>query len=732
MSENGDAPTDRDDLQQDNAARSYSQLEDGGYEHERNEYGASLEEKMKTNGEMLEQDENFEFESTPARDIDERSDIADDGQEQERRVSFIVPMPPIESEGKAPSILPEFKNIPPSPKTKTSAKEPEEPPKVEVRKWKEKSELPIAKTNLTVAKQGLDAHDSHHAHHHGGSGKDTDPFHRHQPYLHTAGMHGHALHQQPLRRPMETPIEQQHHPDHISRSATPIQLSLPSGFARAPSRQSRPSSGAVIRGNTFAATVEGKFEPISFEIDTAEDATEPPSPSRSRAGILRQPNSRPLSRTNRTVDGEDEPPKKHALRSLQPNEIPFNPFPARSDSPQPSQARVKIASTPDALEVNAPSKNLHVQYQDDFTAGKETRYASRASSRNAPRPPSEASTRSPGTAHAYCSTPGSRPPTPSSPNAAAASVPKTQSVRTNIDKYRIEQIALRRLRFVIENSQAEPEHLSIMKLVEAGDVPRSLFIRFFGPKHQTAHDVRVLLLQSIERTARARKRQSRRQTRARTTSPWNRDYPTEDPFPSRSQTAKPQTANAESLLDPRVIAKHAREVMVRDVKSRRGVRTPGDLLTILDQVDREAQSAREGRSRVGHGEALWGGSRATSRLRTATTPFNRKSFGLPREAPPPPDLLAEFERLLEMEEKKMKLENRRKSQKLMLEEKRRLGEEVDEELLGTEEATRAYLKDLELDKVTGDPEIRRKASLILSEAHMLRVIQRRKMKHLQL
>jgi hypothetical protein len=56
-----------------------------------------------------------------------------------------------------------------------------------------------------------------------------------------------------------------------------------------------------------------------------------------------------------------------------------------------------------------------------------------------------------------------RPLTP-----VAFSMVRQQTVRTNLDHYRIEQVALRRLRFVVENNQTEPEHLSIVDLVESG------------------------------------------------------------------------------------------------------------------------------------------------------------------------------------------------------------------------------------------------------------------------
>ncbi|KAJ3216574.1 hypothetical protein HDU67_009268 [Dinochytrium kinnereticum] len=706
--------------------------------------------------------EDIRFDSTPLKEIETRSDIADDGEEMlERRVSFVVPIPPAENEDKPQNVIPEFKTQPLLPPSFPSASSPapkshlkerpvveSPPPKVEVRTRRAKSELPLPKTNLTVEKKVLDSGEENGSH--GGAGKDFD--HRHQPYLHAAGMHGHTLqYQQHHRRAadhytnsngihnqantFELTTHQEHPNDYISRSATPIQLTLPSGFERTTNRLSRPASGNISR----TTNANGTYDPISFETEILEDVPEVYLRPRSRANGRASP-SRPQSRAKSLIDEDDTTThKKHALTSLRPHEIPFNPFPLTTSTPPPTAVAPpfkprEIGLTGTDPSDNIPSHGKTVQYQDGVEDG---RSPSRMTAH--PRPHSEASVKPPGTAHAYCLC--SRPGTPSSPTAAAAAtVPKTQTVRTNIDKYRIEQIALRRLRFVIENSQAEPEHLSIMNLVETGNVPRSLFIRFFGPKHQTAHDVRVLLLQSIERTARIRTRLNRRHTqgggsprrnRERTISPWNRNHTDQTSETTHRQNKQAETDG--SALDPKVIAKHAREVAIHDVKSRRGVRTPGDLLTILNQVDRKAQAVREGRSRLGHkDETYWG---KMDRVQTATTGVigsTRKSFGLTRNGPPPPpELCAEFERLLELEERKFEDFKQKKNGKARAEERKKLGKEPDEDM-DSEEATRAYLRDLDLDGVTGNPEVRRKASLILSEAHMLRVIQRRKTKHLLL
>ncbi|KAJ3042573.1 hypothetical protein HDV00_007107 [Rhizophlyctis rosea] len=91
---------------------------------------------------------------------------------------------------------------------------------------------------------------------------------------------------------------------------------------------------------------------------------------------------------------------------------------------------------------------------------------------------------------------------------------RMQTVRSNIDRFGIEQIALRRLRFVIENNEAEPCHLAMIDLVEQGHVPPTLIRQFFGPKISTLSTVRVLLLQSIDRTRKKRERAKLQQSLA--------------------------------------------------------------------------------------------------------------------------------------------------------------------------------------------------------------------------
>ncbi|KAI8609031.1 hypothetical protein BC830DRAFT_1152703 [Chytriomyces sp. MP71] len=91
----------------------------------------------------------------------------------------------------------------------------------------------------------------------------------------------------------------------------------------------------------------------------------------------------------------------------------------------------------------------------------------------------------------------------------APSIVKTQTVRSNLDNFNIEKVALRRLRFVVDHNEADVEHLSLVDLVETGQVPAKLLVEFFGPEYATPHDLRVLLLQSVDKARRIRKRHLR-------------------------------------------------------------------------------------------------------------------------------------------------------------------------------------------------------------------------------
>ncbi|KAJ3109624.1 hypothetical protein HDU97_003098 [Phlyctochytrium planicorne] len=93
------------------------------------------------------ENEDLHFEASPRKEMETRSDIADDGQDHEsRRVSFVVPMPPMETENKIPSILPEFRPEPqPAHHAKSTipAKDFSQHSPIEVRKKVAKSGMPF-------------------------------------------------------------------------------------------------------------------------------------------------------------------------------------------------------------------------------------------------------------------------------------------------------------------------------------------------------------------------------------------------------------------------------------------------------------------------------------------------------------------------------------------------------------------------------------------------------------
>ncbi|KAJ3007600.1 UNVERIFIED_CONTAM: hypothetical protein HDU68_003423 [Siphonaria sp. JEL0065] len=93
----------------------------------------------------------------------------------------------------------------------------------------------------------------------------------------------------------------------------------------------------------------------------------------------------------------------------------------------------------------------------------------------------------------------------------APTIVKTQTVRCNLDSFSIEKVALRRLRFVVENNECDVEHLSLVDLIEAGQVPPQIICSFFGAEFATPHDLRVLLLQSIDKARRIRRRRKNMQ-----------------------------------------------------------------------------------------------------------------------------------------------------------------------------------------------------------------------------
>ncbi|TPX68111.1 hypothetical protein SpCBS45565_g03340 [Spizellomyces sp. 'palustris'] len=184
-----------------------------------------------------------------------------------------------------------------------------------------------------------------------------------------------------------------------------------------------------------------------------------------------------------------------------------------------------------------------------------------------------------------------------------ASLTKMQTVRSNIDQYRIEQIALRRLRFVIENNEAEPDHLSMIDLVEQGNVPQHILRRYFGAAYKNVHEIRVLLLQSIDRT---------RRLRHRPPTPSNAPPSNEHPHHLLPRTASPSPLP--DFVDPDEDVPLGRQA-VRIFSPRRSVTTPEDLLQMLDQVEKRSGSAQKKGARKGSGKK-----------RTSTTRTARKSL----------------------------------------------------------------------------------------------------------
>ncbi|KAJ3410801.1 hypothetical protein HDV05_003230 [Chytridiales sp. JEL 0842] len=195
-----------------------------------------------------------------------------------------------------------------------------------------------------------------------------------------------------------------------------------------------------------------------------------------------------------------------------------------------------------------------------------------------------------------------RPLTP-----VALSMVKQQTVRTNVDHFRIEQVALRRLRFVVEHNQTEPEHLSIVDLVESVNMPPQMISKFFGPKYTTPHELRILVLQSIDRIRRMKKaaskgHRSRRQD-SRTTVDTNnigsQQYPqrqhnakssSKGMSSSMVQLAQPPEDTYSPFTSPLAtspigpVARAATAAAMQEMMTRH-VTTPGDVLDVLDQVE---------------------------------------------------------------------------------------------------------------------------------------------------
>lgn len=119
---------------------------------------------------------------------------------------------------------------------------------------------------------------------------------------------------------------------------------------------------------------------------------------------------------------------------------------------------------------------------------------------------------------------------------------KTHNVRENLDRFRLEQVALRRLRYVIENGEADKDHVEILAVLDNSELPTEIFQKFFGSKATNIKETRQLLMRAIERNER---RNAKIAGESRTNSPL--PHPSLDV--SRAvETRIPQHSNA--FLEP--------------------------------------------------------------------------------------------------------------------------------------------------------------------------------------
>jgi hypothetical protein len=83
---------------------------------------------------------------------------------------------------------------------------------------------------------------------------------------------------------------------------------------------------------------------------------------------------------------------------------------------------------------------------------------------------------------------------------------RSQTVRNNVDKFQIEQITLRRLRYVIENHREASDHLHMVDMLESSNITSEIIQSFFGSNVQSLHDIRILILQGIDNTRRLKEK----------------------------------------------------------------------------------------------------------------------------------------------------------------------------------------------------------------------------------
>ncbi|KAJ3305539.1 hypothetical protein HDV03_001405 [Kappamyces sp. JEL0829] len=89
-------------------------------------------------------------------------------------------------------------------------------------------------------------------------------------------------------------------------------------------------------------------------------------------------------------------------------------------------------------------------------------------------------------------------------NRPVSALLKSQSIRGNLEKYRIEQITLRRLRYIIDSKTADQSHLSMLTLLENSDIPPELIQMTFGENFKTIFQLKTLLSRAIDEGKEAR------------------------------------------------------------------------------------------------------------------------------------------------------------------------------------------------------------------------------------
>ncbi|KAL7751581.1 hypothetical protein RI367_003045 [Sorochytrium milnesiophthora] len=69
---------------------------------------------------------------------------------------------------------------------------------------------------------------------------------------------------------------------------------------------------------------------------------------------------------------------------------------------------------------------------------------------------------------------------------------KKQTIR-NVEKWRMEELALRRLRYVIDQDQITAEHYGMLTVLESSQVPGAMIQKYFGQSISSVHELRIIL-----------------------------------------------------------------------------------------------------------------------------------------------------------------------------------------------------------------------------------------------